>query len=237
MKNNNETLICNIKNAGIVCYSRVVARFDYCVTRWESASQSATFHTINVRYNKKSLCDSVSKLDSILIINKRILREKHFFVYHLKNMKYIFITILITITTINTIAQKVLKDTISHTDTSIVSSRVNIGNDTCRLYIQQIKSDSLYANIWLIRNKQISWETTIFKSRLEKYFNYYIEYSTDSTINSIKFDDLVLTGIEYYGIRANRLFYYIYFFDKQTKRKYLFNTGIMYLDEKELKKE
>lgn len=121
---------------------------------------------------------------------------------------------------------------------------IKIGNDTCKVYINESKNDSLIATTWLTTKNQTNWKTklhkSVFKTPLNKFKNRLKHYKdtlapqetslghmTQIEIKSIDFNDLVFDGIELTSIRANRLQYNILFYNQKTKQHLLFETGIL----------
>ena len=136
--------------------------------------------------------------------------------------------------------------------TTTISYRTQIANDTCRVFIRNIKSDSLVANIWLIRKQNKIWETTVnkkrFKSAFVRYqgrvynpispsYDNYWKFPTSKEMQSVKFENLVFESIDFDFIRSGRLYYKAIFTDKVTNQKFRVSTGILYSEEKKTKKE
>lgn len=128
-----------------------------------------------------------------------------------------------------------------------------IVNDTCRVFIRSFKNNgSLIVNIWLRRNNQKIWETTIDKSSFRIPVYSFVNRRTDTTslsedlinlgfmtskeLKTINFDNLVLEGLKFDFIRSHRLHYKVIFKDKKTNLQYLVLPGIIYADEQKIKK-
>jgi hypothetical protein len=137
-------------------------------------------------------------------------------------------------------------------DTTI-SYRTKIENDTCRVFIKSVINDSLTAKVWLIRKNKKIWETTLQKSKFRAPFYEFVDrrkadtaglsenkinrgFMTSKELKSLNFDNLVFEGFAFHAIRSSRLHYEAIFRDKKTKQRYLLLPGIMYDDEKEIRK-
>jgi len=144
-------------------------------------------------------------------------------------------------------AQKDLNFKSKTVDTTTASYRTQIENDTCRVFIRSLRSDSLVANIWLIRKKKKIWETTISKKSFRTAFRNYQsrvletssvsydknwKFPTSKEIKSVNFENLAFESIVFDFIRSGRLYYNAIFTDKVTSQKFRVSTGILYSEEK-----